>query len=538
MNLKSDLREDLIDKLSIGIVLADQEGEFLFINNVIQEITGYTEKEIKNLTDWYEKAYPDQGKREKVKKLFQSDIENDIRDRTHKITTAAGEHKYLNFRYSELADGKMLFEIIDISNKIKQKQQQKNQKLIFENLFTNSLVGIVLLDKELNILEANNKFKKIFEVTENNIINKKIEQIAVPKSSIDDMDQAKEFFFQDLEWKREIPYLVNNKIKYCNVHVFSVENEEHGGLIYAAVDDITEDKMREFELKEIKERLELAVEGANIGIWDWKVEQEIVHYNKNWAQMLGYELSELDNNLNTWLDLVHPDDKKKVLRDVNNHLNGKTEKYYNEHRLKTKSGKWKWIKDIGKVTERDNEGNALRIVGVHIDIDREKRSAREIEYLSNHDELTGLYNRRYFNEELKRLHNSRKYPVSIIIGDLNKLKEINDNYGHSMGDKYIKIAAQAVKESLRVEDVLARIGGDEFAVILPETNNTEAGAVTERILNNIEKNNSVELPEPLSIALGYDTTYCNSQDCDEDDIKKCYNQADRNMYEQKFNDRC
>jgi diguanylate cyclase (GGDEF)-like protein len=73
------------------------------------------------------------------------------------------------------------------------------------------------------------------------------------------------------------------------------------------------------------------------------------------------------------------------------------------------------------------------MVGVHIDIDKEKRAKKENEYLSNHDELTDLYNRRYFNEEIKRLDDSRQYPISIIIGDLNKLKKINDNYGHIMG---------------------------------------------------------------------------------------------------------
>jgi diguanylate cyclase (GGDEF)-like protein/PAS domain S-box-containing protein len=305
------------------------------------------------------------------------------------------------------------------------------------------------------------------------------------------------------------------------------------------VDDITESKEREKELKEVKERLELAVSGATIGIWDWNAAEEYIHFNENWAQMLGYELSELENNLNTWLNLVHPDDKEQALKDLEDHLEGKTEKYYNEHRLKTKSGSWKWIRDIGKVTERDEAGNAIRIVGVHIDIDREKRAAAEIEYLSNHDELTGLYNRRYFNEELKRLSNSRKYPISIIVGDINRLKDINDNYGHSMGDRYIELTAEAIKSSLRTEDIVARIGGDEFVVILPDTNYNAAEEVTERILDRIEEvNEKEELPEPLSVALGFETTDCNNHNPSAKNIKKCYNKADEKMYEQKFTGRC
>ena len=371
-------------------------------------MTGFNEAEIKTMEDWYNKAYPDPVAREKAIKHFKYDLENGFNDRTYKITTAAGDYKYFNFRYSDLDDGKRLFEIIDISHRIKQKQ----------------------------------------------------------------------------------------------------------------------------ELEEVKERLELAVSGANIGIWDWNVADEYIHFNENWARMLGYELSELENNRNTWLNLVHPDDKEQALKDIQDHLNSKNEKYYNEHRLKTRSGGWKWIRDIGKVTERDEKGNPVRIVGVHIDIDREKRAAAEIEYLSKHDELTGLYNRRYFNEELKRLNNSRKYPISIIVGDMNKLKDINDNYGHSMGDRYIKRAAEAIENSVRNEDIVARIGGDEFAIILPETNHSKAEDVVNRILRRIEEDNKIEeLPVPLTIALGFETTDFNKQN---QSVKNIYNQADKKMYEQKF----
>ncbi|MGP3779193.1 diguanylate cyclase domain-containing protein [Halanaerobium saccharolyticum] len=531
--------KSLIDKLSIGVVIADQQGQLLFTNQTIREMTGYTEAEIRTMEDWYKKAYPDPESRKKAKKNFEYDIENDIQDRTYKITTAAGDYKYFNFRYSQLDDGKVLFEIIDISHRIKQKQELKNQKIIFENLFTNSLEGIVLLDSKFRILDANNKFKEIFKISKIDIIGKFVLDAVNLDEEPENIEKEINAISEKEDWENEVRFKVNNKIKYCNVHIFSVDNKKHDRLIYAVVDDITESKEREKELKEVKERLELAVSGANIGIWDWNVAEEYVHFNENWAQMLGYELSELENNLNTWLNLVHPEDKEQALKDVEDHLKDNTEKYYDEHRLKTKSGDWKWIRDIGKVTERDEKGNPVRIVGVHIDIDQEKRAAAEIEFLSNHDELTGLYNRRYFNEELKRLHNSRKYPISIIVGDMNRLKDINDNYGHSMGDRYIKRAAEAIKSSVRTEDVVARIGGDEFAIILPETDYSKADDIVDRILTRIEEDNKIEeLPVPLTIALGYETTDCNNHNPSVKNIRRCYNKADEKMYEQKFAGRC
>lgn len=532
--LKNDCAADnLIDHLSVGLVLTDQAGNIIFTNEVIRKMTGYTEDEIRTMADWYKKAYPDKKEREKAKNNFQYDLENNITDRTYKVMTADGNYKYFNFRYSELEAGKTLFEIIDITGKIESKQKLKSKKLIFENLFTNSLEGIVLLDHNLKIIEINKKFEEIFEVTEEQVISKYVFDVVSINADSKDIEKVKKEVLNYQGWKNELSFKVNNKTKICKIHIFSVASNDHGNLIYAVVDDITASKAKELELKEVKERLELAVNGAKIGVWDWNVQTNTLHYNKNWAQMLGYKVSELGNTLNTWLQLNHPEDKEKALADIKYNLKGSTEKYFKEHRLKTKSGRWKWIRAIGKVIERDNKGNAYRVVGVHIDIDKQKRAAKEIEYLSIHDELTGLYNRRYFNNELNRLHNSRKYPISIIVGDMNKLKVVNDNYGHGMGDYYIKRAAEILKSNLRSEDVIARIGGDEFAVILPEADQKKVRAVIKRIYKNIElENKKDQFPEPLSIALGAETV-----ESAEKDLEKCFNKADKNMYKHKFNNR-
>ena len=532
--LKNDCAADnLIDHLSVGLVLTDQAGNIIFTNEVIRKMTGYTEDEIKTVADWYKKAYPNKQEREKAKNNFQHDLENNITDRTYKVMTADGTYKYFNFRYSELEAGKTLFEIIDITGKMESKQKLKSKKLIFENLFTNSLEGIVLLDHNLKIIEINKKFEEIFEVTEEQVVSKYVFDVVSINADSKDIEKVKKEVLNYQGWKNELSFKVNNKTKICKIHIFSVASNDHGNLIYAVVDDITASKAKELELKEVKERLELAVNGAKIGVWDWNVQTNTLHYNQNWAQMLGYKVSELGNTLNTWLQLNHPEDKEKALADIKHNLKGYTEKYFKEHRLKTKSGRWKWIRAIGKVIERDNKGNAYRVVGVHIDIDKQKRAAKEIEYLSIHDELTGLYNRRYFNNELNRLHNSRKYPISIIVGDMNKLKAVNDNYGHSMGDYYIKKAAEILKRNLRSEDVIARIGGDEFAVILPEADQKKVRAVIKRIYKNIElENKKDEFPEPLSIALGAETV-----ESAEKDLEKCFNKADKNMYKHKFNNR-
>ncbi|MFW5961825.1 MAG: PAS domain-containing protein, partial [bacterium] len=103
------IENNLINNLSIGIVITNQSGELLFTNQTIREMTGYTEEEIKTIDDWYSRAYPDPESRKEVKKYFKYDMENNINNRTYKIKTAAGDYKYFNFRYSKLEEDKMLF---------------------------------------------------------------------------------------------------------------------------------------------------------------------------------------------------------------------------------------------------------------------------------------------------------------------------------------------------------------------------------------------------------------------------------------------
>jgi two-component system, cell cycle response regulator len=134
---------------------------------------------------------------------------------------------------------------------------------------------------------------------------------------------------------------------------------------------------------------------------------------------------------------------------------------------------------------------------------REKRAAEEkIHYLSMHDPLTGLYNRGYFDEEMKRLENGRGSPVSIIMADLDGLKKINDTQGHGTGDRLIRDAADILRRSVRSSDVVARMGGDEFALILPNTDIASARKVVERIRKIEEEFNGESGGYQVSFSMG------------------------------------
>lgn len=178
--------------------------------------------------------------------------------------------------------------------------------------------------------------------------------------------------------------------------------------------------------------------------------------------------------------------------------------------------------------KQDNNGDQIiGVVELIQDISGRKKREKKIKYLFYKDALTDLYNRRFFAEEMQRLDTERQLPLSIIMGDINGLKIINDSLGHKKGDEYLKKAAQIFKDSTRSEDIVARFGGDEFAILLPQTTVEETNIIYDRIK---EKCLQTEMDKfPISIGLGSAT-----KKSPEQDIEKILTDADDSMYQDKL----
>ncbi len=147
--------------------------------------------------------------------------------------------------------------------------------------------------------------------------------------------------------------------------------------------DITERKQVEKILQEREERLQLALHGAELGTWDWNVTTGYVKFNDRWAEMLGYQYEEIAQDISSWEKLVHPDDKEEVNKILAAHLEGKTEFYAVENRLRHKSGKWVWVLDKGRVVDRDEFGRPLRMCGTHLDVTDRKIAEEEQKQLQS-----------------------------------------------------------------------------------------------------------------------------------------------------------
>ena len=187
-----------------------------------------------------------------------------------------------------------------------------------------------------------------------------------------------------------------------------------------------------------------------------------------------------------------------------------------EYEITTAFGEVKWVFEQGQAVYDEN-GEVIALEGLIIDITDKKRKEQEVEYLNNHDFLTGLYNRKFFEQQKERLDTAAHLPLTVLLGDINGLKLVNDAFGHSTGDRLIVQAARILKSCMRRNDILARYGGDEFSIILPNTNSDTAYEISKKIRKLCEEYNKTINYESLniSISLGYATKVAADEDLDE-----------------------
>lgn len=254
---------------------------------------------------------------------------------------------------------------------------------------------------------------------------------------------------------------------------------------------------RETALTESEFRWKFAIEGAGDGLWDWDVPNSTVYFSPRWKEMLGFNPDEIGDSLDEWSKRVHPDDLARVMTDVQAHLDGLTPIFLNEHRVRCKDGSWKWILDRGLVVSRDAQGMPLRVIGTHSDITEhhQAEAARnalqeQIRQLAFIDPLTQLPNRRLLDDRLAHALAASKRSAlygALMFLDLDNFKPLNDTHGHGMGDLLLVEVARRLTAFVRETDTVARVGGDEFVVLLTELHSDraisegQAAAVAEKI---------------------------------------------------------
>jgi diguanylate cyclase (GGDEF)-like protein/PAS domain S-box-containing protein len=256
------------------------------------------------------------------------------------------------------------------------------------------------------------------------------------------------------------------------------------GHFVALFDEITERKNAERALEERATQLRFVLEGSDLGFWDWNIPAGTVERNERWATMLGYTHTEMQHTTQQWSDFVHPEDRERAWQSIFDVVEGRTASHKLEYRMLHKDGSMRWILDQANVMQRDDQGRAIRMCGTHTDITERKLLEEELTRQAHIDYLTGVFNRRYFMERAEQeLNRYKRYGnrLSLFMLDIDYFKQINDRYGHKVGDMVLTTLAQVCRSALRDMDFMGRMGGEEFAVLLPETDCKTAIEVAERL---------------------------------------------------------
>ncbi len=252
-----------------------------------------------------------------------------------------------------------------------------------------------------------------------------------------------------------------------------------------------------------EEKLRLALDAAEQGTWDWNILTGEMIWSERCKILYGIRPG-AEMTSEKFLEAIHSDDRDRIVQAGKRALEEKTD-YDVEMRVLWPDGTTHWIASKGRYFY-DEEGRAVRMSGMAWDITLRKRYEEEIRTLSNTDELTGLYNRRGFltlaEQELKRAERTKK-GMLFLYADLDGMKAINDTFGHQTGDEALVEAAGILREVFRESDIIARIGGDEFALLVAETPTAYANLVKARLQRRISaRNASASRPYALSLSMG------------------------------------
>lgn len=260
---------------------------------------------------------------------------------------------------------------------------------------------------------------------------------------------------------------------------------------------------------------------ANDGLWNWNLKTNNFYFSAGWSSILGYDLQEIGNTVEAWLQRIHPEDINRVKTEINNYIQQNKGKIETEYRLLHKDGKYRWVLSRAiAICDENHKINSLS--GCIIDITKYKKTEEQLLHDAFHDSLTGLSNRALFMNRLEHAFDLSKrrqnYLFAVLFIDLDRFKIVNDSLGHKWGDRLLIEFVERLVPCLRSGDTIARIGGDEFAILLEDINYiNDATAVAERLQKLLEEpfilnGQEVIISASIGIALSAVENYQNPEE--------------------------
>ncbi len=479
----------------IAFILDIETGCFIDVNNAAVEFYGYSKYELLKISIEKINIFTDSQEQRKFRKMAAEKGSHNIFFK-HKLKN--GEVKTVqSFGTAISLNNKLylLIIILDITERKLLEDKLEESEELFRILTENLITGILLYREKY--IYANPTAESILGYTQDEFyqkyvwdifpdeFDKKIIKKAIEKRLSGENMGPSHFTFKALtKQNKEIWLLIaSTTVKYKDKLT-----------ALASFIDITEMINLRNELEREKEFFKILIE--NIGVPISLNKEKIIYVNSEMENLTGYSKEEL-YNMNIW-DIFYVNNKQKeeIKSNIKRRLNG--EKFISEFifKLKNKSETELWVKVLGGTIFYNSE---WVVIVVLTDITNEMLEEQKIlkekenyKLLSEFDDLTGIYNRRAYKAKFHEAFNTAmRYgrPLSLIMFDIDKFKDINDNLGHQAGDIILKEISAAVKENLRTADYFARIGGEEFMIISLETNIDKAKELAERLRLKIENHN-------------------------------------------------
>lgn len=352
--------------------IGDMEGNILHVNTAVIKKLRYTLEQLKRKKIW--DIHP-KDRKEEIKELMKSVFLGDRTSRLLPLITSENNIIYVETRiWAAQWNGK---ESIFVISKDVTKENILLNKL--KTVFENNPASMSIRDFPTGIFtDANEVFLNKYGYKKTDILGKTLEEIGIFIDEATNKEIEQELLKNGKVSLREVRITTSSGRIIQNLFTGAILDDLNKKSFLTVTIDVTGQKQAEDNLKEAEKRFSLALEGAEMGLWDWDMINNKVYFSKLWKSMLGYDENEIENSFEGWKKLWHEDDVQKIEKAIKDYLNRKTEKYEIIHRLKTKNNSWKWILTRGSLL-RQKDGTPYRWVGTNVDITNEKERSDELE---------------------------------------------------------------------------------------------------------------------------------------------------------------
>ncbi|MGL1862656.1 MAG: diguanylate cyclase [Pseudodesulfovibrio sp.] len=452
------------------------------------------------------------------------------------------DRNHFNFRH-QLADGvvrdvevfsgpvvvnkqQLLYSIV---HDITARKETESTLHLYERIISSTPDFVSLVDKDYTYRMVNDAYLLFFGKERGDIVDKSVPDLVGQEyfeaKSKPNLDRA--LAGETVKVETTLPN--TNKIDVHMSVTYHPVKGDGGAIDYVAVDarDVTELKEKEEALKEFSDRLELATDAGKIGTWEMDVASGTFIWDHMMMELYRLKPAEFSATYEGWRSRVHPDDIVGVEQALEDAMT-QNKPFESEFRIVWPDGAIRHIKAAALIDF--SKGKAIRMTGVNWDVTKKRLLEENLRNLATTDPLTGASNRRHFMtrgaEEFTR---SKRYgtPTTMITLDIDHFKKINDTYGHPVGDEVLKALVAICKETLRTTDIFARMGGEEFTAILPETDLADGIKTAERLRVAVEESRVAVDDGTIQYAVSLGVSQLHNDDVSMEDLMR---RADSALY--------